>query len=198
MNRFVEFLKTTALGGLLVVLPLAVFYLLFGQLLDAVIALATPIADLFPPDFFEPIDMPFLLALLLILGASFIFGLALRSEQLTRLGHWFENTVLEKVPLYGPVKRISRGLAGAEDNAFTVALLESGDGSKQLVYVIEESADGFATVLVPMAPTGFSGPVKLVPYDLLLPLDASIGDASQVLAHWGFGMQKLARTQQKQ
>jgi uncharacterized membrane protein len=199
MKRFAEFLKTTALGGLLVVVPLSVFYLLFDQLLDGVIALAMPIAGLFPADLFNAIETPALVALLLILGASFLFGLALRSEHLTRLGHWIESTLLEKVPLYGPVKRISRGMAGAkEDKTFKVALLESGDGSQELVYVIEEQVDGFATVLVPMAPTGFNGPVKLVPEALLTPIDASLGDASQVLAHWGVGMKQLATRQQQQ
>ena len=198
MKRFIEFLKTTALGGLLVVVPLSVFYLLLDQLLDAVIALAMPIADLFPEEVFNTVETPALVALLLILGASFVFGLALRSDRLTRLGHWIETTLLEKVPLYGPVKRISRGMAGAkEDKTFKVALLQSGDGSKQLGYVVEEQLDGFATVLVPMAPTGFNGPVKLVPEALLSPIDASLGDASQVLAHWGVGMKQLASKSQQ-
>ncbi len=193
MKKIAEFLKTTALGGLLVVIPLSVFYLLFGQLLDAVIALATPIADLFPPEVFNTIDTPVLLAMLLILGASFLFGLALRSENLTSLGRWIERSLLDKIPLYGPVKSISRGLAGAkEDNAFKVALLESSDGSRELVYVVEDQGDGYATVLVPLAPAGFSGPVKLVPQSLLSNIDASLGDASQVLAHWGVGMKQLA------
>lgn len=198
MKRFAEFLKTTALGGLLVVVPLSIFYLLFNELLDAVIALAMPIADLFPEEIFNRVETPALVAALLILAASFVFGLALRSEHLTRLGHWIESTVLEKVPLYGPVKRISRGMAGAkEDKTFKVALLKSGDGSVELVYLIEDPVDGFATVLVPMAPTGFNGPVKLVPETLLTPIDASLGDASQVLAHWGVGMKRLAARSQQ-
>jgi pimeloyl-ACP methyl ester carboxylesterase len=43
-----------------------------------------------------------------------------------------------------------------------------------------------------MAPTGFNGPVKLVPRKLISNIDASLGDASQVLAHWGVGMKQLA------
>jgi hypothetical protein len=89
MKRFVEFLKTTALGGLLVV-PLSVCYLLLNQLLDAVIARAMPIADLFPKEVFNGVETPALVALLLILGASFVFGLALRSKRLTQLGQWIE------------------------------------------------------------------------------------------------------------
>lgn len=193
MKGTMEFLKTTALGGLLVVLPLMVFYLLVSELLDLVVALAMPLVALFPDNYFARLNAPLFVALLLILGASFLFGLALRSQTLTRFGHWIDHTLLEKLPMYGPVKRLSRGLAGAkEERAFGVALLRHQEGFGELVYVIEENRRGMTTVLVPMAPTGFNGPLKLVPSDSLVPLDASLGDASQVMAHWGVGLQDIA------
>jgi uncharacterized membrane protein len=43
------------------------------------------------------------------------------------------------------------------------------------------------TVLVPWAPASFAGSVKIVGSDRIEMLEASLGDASRVLGHWGFG-----------
>ena len=43
------------LGGLFVLLPLILFYLLLAEMLELVVALATPIADLFPKRTFDQI-----------------------------------------------------------------------------------------------------------------------------------------------
>jgi len=53
MKGLIEFLKTTALGGLFVVLPVLLLYMLLGEMLGLVIGLATPIADLFPKGTFD-------------------------------------------------------------------------------------------------------------------------------------------------
>jgi len=47
MKRFTKFLKTTIMGGLFVLLPLLLLYLLLAEALPLVIVLATPIAVLF-------------------------------------------------------------------------------------------------------------------------------------------------------
>jgi len=78
MSSITKFLKTCLLGGLVVLLPLLLFYLLFSELMEIIVALATPIADLFPEDTFDKISDPLVIAILLLMGTSFIFGLALR------------------------------------------------------------------------------------------------------------------------
>ena len=46
MKQLMEFLKTTAMGGLFVLLPILLLYLLLAEALGMIVALATPIADL--------------------------------------------------------------------------------------------------------------------------------------------------------
>ena len=192
MKQLLEFLKTTALGGLFVLLPLILFYLLLAELLQLVVVLATPIADLFPKGTFDQLNMPVLLGLILIVGASFLFGLALRLMTLRRLGLWIERSVLGRLPLYNAVKSLSRGLVGAkEDTAFRSAVLNSPDGEREIVYVIEDHGDGQLTVLVPWAPASFAGSVKIISSERIEMLDASLGDTSMVLGHWGMGAREL-------
>jgi len=192
MKQLLEFLKTTALGGVFILLPLVLFYLLLSELLQVVVALATPIADLFPKGTFDQVKMPVVIGIILIVGASFLFGLALRSASLRRLGLWIERTLLDRLPLYDAVKRMGRGLVGAqEEGAFRSGVFSSSNGEKEIVYVIEDHGDGQMTILFPFAPASFAGSVKIVSADRIEILKTSFGDASRVIAHWGVGAREL-------
>jgi uncharacterized membrane protein len=192
MKQLLEFLKTSLTGGLFILLPLVLFYLLFSELLEVVVALATPIADLFPKGTFDQVKMPVIIGIILIIGASFLFGLALRSAILSRFGLWIERTLLDRLPLYNAVKRLGRGLMGAqEDSAFRSAIYSFSSGEKEIVYLIEDHGDGQMTILFPWAPASFAGSVKIVSADRIEILEASFGDASRVIAHWGVGAREL-------
>ena len=192
MKNFVEFLKTSLIGGLFVLLPLLVLYMLLAELLQLVVELATPIADLFPQGTFDKINAPVLLALILIVGVSFVLGLALRSITLRRFGLWIERSMLGHLPMYNAVKSLSRGLMGAkEEGVFRPAVLNSPDGSREIVYMIEDHGDGQVTILIPWAPASFAGPVKIMDSDRIEVLDASLGDTSRVLSQWGVGVRDL-------
>ena len=194
MRQLVEFLKTTALGGLFVLLPLILFYLLLAEMLELVVALATPIADLFPKETFDHVKAPVLMALILIVGVSFLFGLALRSMTLRRFGLWIERAMFGRLPLYNAVKSLTRALVGAKDEAaFRPAVLNSPNGEREIVYVIEAHSDGQVTVLVPWAPASFAGSVKIMSSNRIEMLDASLGDVSRALSHWGVGVHELIR-----
>jgi uncharacterized membrane protein len=193
MNRLIEFLKTTAFGGLFVVLPVLLFALLISEILELIVALATPIADLFPEGTFDEVAHPVFWALVLLVAVSFVIGLALRAALLRRLGAWVERDLLGRVPLYPVVKRLSRGLlAGPEDaEAFRPALLESSADEWEVVYVIETLEDGRLTVLAPWAPAAFAGGVKIVRGERVRLLDAGLGEVSRAMSHWGTGLGEL-------
>jgi uncharacterized membrane protein len=192
MKQLLEFLKTTALGGLFVLLPLLLLYLLLSEALGLIVVLAGPIADLFPKATFDDIKYPVVVGLGLIMGVSFLIGLSLRSENGRRLGRWIERMVLNRLPVYKALKSLTTGFAEAgKDGAFKTAMLKSSNGEREIVYVIEDHGDGQHTVLLPLAPTAFSGFVKVVDQDRLEILDANLGNVSRVLSHWGVGTRNL-------
>ena len=193
MKQIAEFLKMTVIGGLFVLLPVLLLYMLLAEALQLVVGLATPIAELFPKGVFAQAEAPVLIALILIVGASFLFGLALRSAALSRLGGWIESSLLSRLPAYTVLKRLTKGFAKEEASAFKPGLLISAEGWKEIAYVIEDHGDGHLTVLVPWAPTAFSGSVKVVDRDRVEILDANLGDVSKVLSLWGMGTRDLMR-----
>ena len=126
MKRFFEFLKTTAAGGMFVLLPVLLLYLLLGELLDVVVALAMPIIDLFPKGTFDQVYFPVGLSLLLIVGLSFILGLAMRSETDRRTGRGIEGAILGRMPLYNALKSLVTGFSKTgRGTAFRPAVLVS-------------------------------------------------------------------------
>ena len=192
MGKIMSFLKTTALGGILVLLPLLLFYLLFVEILQLVVALATPIADLFPKTVMERVNFPVLVALVLIFGVSFLLGLAVRFEAGRSLGGWIERNTLQKLPLYNAVKSLAASMVDMKQSgAFRPTLLVSPDGDREIAYLVEEHGDGQATVMVPWAPTPMAGSVKIVRRDRLEILDAGFGDVTRVLSQWGVGVRDL-------
>jgi len=198
LKQLLDFLKTTAMGGLFVLLPILLLYLLLAEALDLIVALATPIADLFPEGTFGKVELPVIFGLVLILGLSFVIGLGLRAKIARRSGRWFERTVLDRLPADNALKSLTTGFAEAgKAGAFKAAVLTSSDGDREFVYVIEDHGDEDLTVLVPWAPAAFAGSVKIVDRDRIKFLEANLGDVSRALGHWGVGVRELFATREK-
>jgi uncharacterized membrane protein len=190
-----SFLKTTAMGGFFVLLPLLLFFLLVGEILDLIVGLATPIADLmFPAGTFDEINFPVIVAVVLFFVVSFAIGLTLRSDLGSRFGRWIERNTVGRLPLYRAVKEMAGGFAGG--GSFRPALLSNSDTEREIVYLIEDHGNGQATILVPWAPASFAGSVKIVSGERIEMLDANLGDVSRVLSHWGVGARRLMEKQE--
>ncbi|MBT8339881.1 MAG: hypothetical protein HKP58_09625 [Desulfatitalea sp.] len=192
MTRMATFFKTTALGGLLVLLPLLLFCLVLSEIFSLILTLTKPIAAFFPQGFFDNAHFPVILSILFLVGASFVIGLALKSKTARRSGTWVETHTIEHLPVYRFVKALVAGLVGAkETSGFQPALLSIDEGVREFAYVVETFDNGEMTVLVPLAPAGFSGPVKIVPEDRVQLLDVGLGQVNLVLNHLGLGSKQI-------
>ena len=187
------FFTTIFKGGFLILLPLLLFFMLLTEIVEMVIGLATPLADLFPEGVFDDPQYPVALSLILLIAASFVIGLAMKSQAAGQLGNWVEQKTVGKLPIYRFVKNLVDGLLGAEEKKnFQPALLDSGNGQREICYIVEDHGDGDLTIMVPWSPTSFAGSVKIVPKDIVTAIDGKLGDASLVLSHLGIGVCKSA------
>lgn len=197
MKRIGDFLKATILGGLFVLLPVVLVYLILSEVMQLAVALATPIADLFPAGTFDKVTSPTVVAVLLIVGVSFVFGLLMLAGPGRALGSWIERKVLLPVPGYRVIKSLTRSLGNVdEEESFRPALLRSDDGSREFIYVIEDHGDGRVTVMIPWTPTAMAGNLKIVDRSRIEPLNASLADVTRVLGHWGVGSRELLNSTQ--
>ena len=99
MQVFKEFLKTTIVGGLFALLPILLFFLLFREILELLVGLATPIAGLFPKGTFDQAKFPVILALILLVGVSFLVGVAMRSSAGRRFWNRIERDIIGRLPV---------------------------------------------------------------------------------------------------
>jgi len=191
MKKLAELLKTTVLGGLFVILPVLLLYLFLAEAVDLIIMVATPIADLFPAGTFDDLEFPGVIALLLILGVSFLFGLLVRSRAGRSSKLWTERVLLGRLPGYKAIKHLTTGFLEAEEKGVRTAVLTNSEDEREIVYLIEDHGDGEVTVLQPWAPAAFAGSVKIVSRERIKILDRSLGDVSMVMSHWGVGIPDL-------
>jgi len=189
MKAIGQFIKTSLVGGLLVLLPVLVFLMLLEQAFQLLAALAAPFTIAFPFGFFNDVEFKGLAGLLLIVGTSFVLGLIVRSRAGARASAWIERKTLGRIALY----RVSRSL--------TTTLMQSGqDGASsfrpalflteqvaELAYIIEDQGHGPITIMLPWVPAPFAGAIKFVPRDRVRGLEISLADFTKVLSHWGLG-----------
>ena len=194
MKRIGSFLKATILGGLFVLLPVVLIYLILAEVMQLAVTLAIPIADLFPEGTFDRVTSPTVVAVLLIVGVSFVLGLLMLAGPGRAVGRWIERKALLPLPGYRVLKSLTHSLGNADGvESFKPAVLRSDDGSREIIYVIEDHGDGRATVMLPWTPTAMAGNLKIVDRDRIEPLDASLADVTRAMGHWGVGIRELLK-----
>ena len=122
MKALAEFLKTTLIGGLLIVVPIYLTLLLLGKALKGMVALLGPIVALLPErvHHFEQI-----LAIVLVVLVCFVLGLIARTGLGRRAIEVFERRVLERMPGFAMLRSIVRRVSGSSDDAqFQPVLVE--------------------------------------------------------------------------
>ncbi len=185
-----NFFKTTFMGGLFVLLPLILLWIGLKEIGGLLVEMATPIADLFPVGVFDNLTAPSVVAMVLIVGTSFVLGLMARSAWLRDVGRYIENSTLFKVPMYRMLKIISGALIDTEKSGVWPAIIRDGSGGGEPCYMIEKHKDGRATVLVPWSPASFAGSIKIVQQSNLEFLACSIDEFSRSISHMGVGVEE--------
>jgi uncharacterized membrane protein len=184
------FLKTTIVGGVLFLLPLAIVLLLLGYALRLVTTVARPIAEqLHLQQWGElgGVGIVTVLSVLLPVVVSFAAGLAARTYSGSRMTRWFERSAVGRLPHYQMVKSMAEGLALLENASDIKPALVSIEGGWQMGYLLEPLENDWLSVFLPQAPTPMSGNVMYFPADRVRPLDITMVEAMSIIKRIGVG-----------
>lgn len=188
MNGMLGFVKTTVIGGLLVIVPVVAALGFAAKMIGTVLAALEPIASRLPGG---PVVRD-LASILLIVALCFVAGLAARTAIGAGLRRALERW-LEKVPGFALVRSLVRRVAGEEEGSrFQVAMAEIEDALVP-AFLIEEHDDGSFTVFVPAVPTPMAGAIYVLPRERVHPIDVPFATAIQVFTRWGEGTGELLR-----
>ena len=115
MKQLGQFLKTTTLGGLFVLLPVVLLFYLLNKVFQVAFSAATPLAATLSKAAIHEPKFPVLLAIALMLIVSFILGLLALASWGKAVGRWTESALLMPFPGYRALKLMTRSIAGSDD-----------------------------------------------------------------------------------
>ncbi len=191
MSRFINFLKTTALGGLLVIVPIAIILFVLGQLLLALLSVANELLAWLGIGIDDALFMS-ALALLALVGLCFVTGLVVRTRAGDALKGWFGRNVAKRIPMYGAISNLTRRFAGIEGEQFAPVEIDLYDsGTRSVGFLVESLPDGRCAVFVPTAPMATVGNLFILAKDKVRRIDASVADTVSVVTQWGVDAAQL-------
>lgn len=187
MRQAFSFLKTTLIGGLVVVLPvwLVGFVLIrgLGQIKSAIEPLTDNVTNAFAP--------PIAIAALVLLFACFVIGLLIQTASGSRLVDAVERQLADRLPGYGLFRGLTLGaMGGGAGHAVKPALV--GNDDNLAFGIIIERANGFSTIFIASAPSATSGSVHIMLDGNVRPLDVPLRKVFSSLSHYGEGAISLA------
>ncbi len=187
MKSLLDFLKTTLLGGVAIVLPIWLLALLALEAVGGVLALLQPIAAVLP----QKVLHPDLVAIGLMAALCFLAGLPLRTRVGSRIGASLERRVLDRIPGYSLLRNVARSAIGQDNGrGFQPALVVIEDALVP-AFIVERLADGQCTVFVPASPTPATGAIYILPGARVHALDVPLRRALTCVTRWGEGSGEL-------
>ena len=188
-----EFVTSTLVGGLLIVVPVYLAVLLLLKGMKSAATLVRPFAALLP----DWVPAENLFSLLLVLIICFIVGVAVRTRSGRAVRERMEVALFGRLPGYGLIKSLTQRLAGdSEESAWTPALVELEDALVP-AFIIETLDDGRFTVFVPSVPTPLAGAVYVLPPARVHILDVPFTQAIRSVSRWGSGSGDLVAAMRK-
>ena len=188
-RRSIQFLRTTAIGGLLFLLPLIVVAALVSQVAPILLEVSTFLHDYLPDTNSISIStiVSAVLALLVILCV--IAGMIARWSISQRLTKLFEKNLLLLFPRYAILKdQMADTIGGEENRPDTQSVLVTLADRQMIGFESERSEDGKKVVVyLPGAPDTWAGSTIIVESSQVITLDRTFGETVSIHENMGRG-----------
>jgi len=193
MKRIREFFKSTFVGGILVILPSAIFLFVLNWIFGLVRRMINPLTTfLMTKSTLQGVVADVLVIIFLIM-ACFVVGVIVR----TRLGKWLylllESRILLRFPGYSLIKETVSQFLGKKKSPFSSVALAQIFGNDTLVssFITDEHEDGSYSVFVPTGPNPTSGNIYHLQRNYVHPVDVSVEDTMRSIISCGAGSSRL-------
>lgn len=165
--------RTTVLGGLFFLLPIAASLVVLEKVVSTAAKMASPLAALLP--FSNPVAVliVYVAAITLLIAISFTAGVLLKKFPYERkIMPYLEDKILRKFPPYVTAKKYTNLIAGIELNdGMQPALIQVGQ-AWQLGFIVEKLGNSQLVAFVPSAPDPSSGDIYIVAESQISALNA--------------------------
>ncbi len=199
MNKIKQFFLTTLLGGVTVILPVAILAGVLGWLFNFVTNLIQPLTNVLTSksDFKE--IMADVIVILIIIIFCFMVGAIIK----TSFGRFLHKTIEEKIlkvaPGYTLIKETVFQILGNKKSPFSSVALAKIFGNETMVtcFITDEHKDGSYSVFVPTGPNPTSGNIYHLKKEFVIPVDVSVEDAMRSIISCGAGSSSVLKGHSK-
>lgn len=183
-----NFLRTTLLGGLAAILPLALVIIFFRWLGSLIQKYLEPLVSLIEVDTRIKVIILYIMAFIAVLTIFFLIGIIIQ----TRMGQFFNNVLEEKYLMKIPGYKIARDTVmqffGKNRSFFTeVVLVDIFDSGTLMTGFITDDRGEYITVFVPTGPNPTSGNIYHVKSNKLIKTTAPVETAMKSIISCGSG-----------
>lgn len=200
MSKIKDFFITTFIGGLVVLLPVAILYQLFGWFLSVVSEFISPVTDLVAKTLQTDLFISEIMAGLGVLFCCFLIGLIIRTAWGAWLHKFVEKIFLARLPGYQGIRDLLSQLNSKSKNSFTQPVLYAFDNNENYLigFITDSYQEDRISVFIPTSPSPVNGFVIQTSSSNVKKLDISTEAAMKVVIACGVGsnkmIQKLAKT----
>jgi len=186
MKKIARFLKTTAIGGLLFLLPLIVIGVLIGQVVAMLMTVNKTLGEIIPDQTPGGMALLILLAIAIVLLVCFGAGLLARRSLGRRISKGFEKKLMLLFPRYSIFKdQLAGSIGGDETKPRMKPVLARFDDSLRIGFEMARTDAVLVTVYLPGAPDPWSGSVVFLKNDRVQPLGTEFGDTVGIFEKLG-------------
>lgn len=193
MSRFKNFMMTTLIGGIAVVLPAALSAFLLKWLFKMVISIIRPLTRLV----FAKSDIQVIFAdaivIAIILLACFVVGMIVKTRLGVFIQEGLDDYILKYIPGYSIIKETVLQFLGRKKFPFSPVVLVRAFENDTLMtgFITDEHPDNQCTVFVPTGPNVTTGFVFHLSRDNVYPLNVSADQAIRTVISCGVGSDRL-------
>lgn len=193
MKRIGDFLKTTVMGGLIVVLPVVLTFFFLRWLFNLVSGLISPLTQMVMAGSHIQKLVADFLVVLIIVAACFLIGLFIKTRMGLFVYRQVEKKILRIAPGYSLFRETIKQFLGQKRKPFSsVALVRVFENSTMMTaFVTDEHPDGSFTVYVPSGLNPTSGLIYHLQKEYVHPVEVSVEETMRSIISCGAGSGSL-------
>ena len=188
-----KLLRTTLIGGIIFLIPIAILIAVIGQGLKIAGVIAKPVAAVLPVSMIGGVAVAHVLAILLLLLICFGAGLLARVALARKAVGALEANVLSRLPAYALLKTKTQSMLSPEDIEGMSVVVMRFDDAWQIGFEIERIEGGKVALFLPGSPDPWSGSVCIAEEDRVTPLDLPVAAVANMLRRLGRGANEALR-----
>ena len=192
MKILIAFFKTTVIGGLVVILPLAIIVFVAGDTVNNLIVATKPLTQNFPFGPFVNALIALALVIAGIIAICFTAGFLLSTLWGRAIKTWLEKKLFERIPMYTTLRGLTQKFAGIESADFPVVEADLYNSDNRVLGVLVDTLpDERHVVYVPSSPMVTVGQVHILPGARITQTDLSMSETISCLSQMGLEAEKL-------